>query len=757
MLEHVQRLVLTCVLVTACGRTTLPTQMIDDGDELPQGDATPTDSDIFLLGQTSAAANSNLQDGFEGPSGIAVCGGRMFVADNVQARVLVWNSVPPSGRPDLVLGQPDFTTRSANYNNVIDAQGMVGPDGLDCDATHLVVADASNHRVMIWSPLPTTSFQAADVVLGQADFAHSTANHNGVDGTGMNVPAGVALEGTRLYVADSANHRVLVWDSIPTVNGTSADFALGQPNMTSNGANAGSAGVKRQGMANPSAVAATSTVVAVADTSNNRVLVYQARPLDSSLPDHVLGQNNFTSNAAPMTGTPTVQPHGVRVLPDGSIAVGSSGDDHVHIFAQPSTDGPTALHTLGISSAVSTGEPIYNAQTLSRPRYAIVDGADLYVTDYFAHRILRYDANGSLDTPSAIAVTGQPSVASGAKRCPAGGITASRLGLPQDVVYEQGKIIVADFLYHRVLIWNAMPTIAGAPADVVLGQPDATSYNPIADANVGSTFNFPIRSAVIGGNLYVVDREHQRVVVYDGVPARSGATAAYALGQPDLDAHASQTPVTGITWLQPTCVSSDGTRLLVCDSGHNRVLLWNAIPTDPSTPPNVVLGQPDKSGVASNFGGVNASGMWIPRDAQFIGPGIAVADANNHRVLIWNTIPTLDGTPADVVLGQPDMTTGSLRPADNGSLRGVPVVRFDGSHLYAGTNNRILVWTGIPTANGAAASFVLGQSSPTTDLANPGGISANTFNAAFGIAFGGGRMFVSDTENNRVLSRPVPQ
>jgi hypothetical protein len=34
---------------------------------------------------------------------------------------------------------------------------------------------------------------------------------------------------------------------------------------------------------------------------------------------------------------------------------------------------------------------------------------------------------------------------------------------------------------------------------------------------------------------------------------------------------------------------------------------------------------------------------------------LIVADAWNHRVLIWNEFPTQNGQPADVVIGQPGM------------------------------------------------------------------------------------------------------
>jgi WD40 repeat protein len=40
-------------------------------------------------------------------------------------------------------------------------------------------------------------------------------------------------------------------------------------------------------------------------------------------------------------------------------------------------------------------------------------------------------------------------------------------------------------------------------------------------------------------------------------------------------------------------VSSDGVRLFVTDLGYNRVLIWNSIPTQNNQPADVVVGQPD--------------------------------------------------------------------------------------------------------------------------------------------------------------------
>ena len=57
------------------------------------------------------------------PGKVAFAGGRLLVADTWNNRVLAWNSIPTADNqlPDLVLGQPDFTTPAPR----------LGPDGMN--------------------------------------------------------------------------------------------------------------------------------------------------------------------------------------------------------------------------------------------------------------------------------------------------------------------------------------------------------------------------------------------------------------------------------------------------------------------------------------------------------------------------------------------------------------------------------------------------------------------------------------------------
>src|SRR5450631_4209733 len=75
-----------------------------------------------------------------------------------------------------------------------------------------------------------TNGQAAVVVVGQINFASAVV---GTGATGLNNTfSGVYSSGSQLYIPDYGNHRVLVFNSIPTTNGASASYALGEPDLT---------------------------------------------------------------------------------------------------------------------------------------------------------------------------------------------------------------------------------------------------------------------------------------------------------------------------------------------------------------------------------------------------------------------------------------------------------------------------------------------------------------------------------------------
>ena len=182
-------------------------------------------------------------------------------------------------------------------------------------------------------------------------------------------------------------------------------------------------------------------------------------------------------------------------------------------------------------------------------------------------------------------------------------------------------------------------------------------------------------------------------------------------------------------------------------------------------PADLVLGQAAFNGATANRGGaVGADTLNNPFGVWTDGTRVAVADRNNSRVLIWNTFPTENGQPADLVLGQPDML--SLAPSGGaGGLRLPSDLDARGEQLFVADadNHRVLIWNVFPTQNGQAADGVLGQSdfshvAPNDDDqdgvpdATPSARTVNGFGGFLFLSVAGKRLYIGDFRNNRLLA-----
>jgi hypothetical protein len=230
--------------------------------------------------------------------------GRLFVVDGSSNRVLVFSTVPTAnGAPaTFALGQGDFTSRTGGKS----ASGMNGPTDVWSDGTRLVIVDNANSRVLVWSSIPTQNGQPANVVLGRTAFGLGLGDAVADPPTSasMRFPTGVWSNGTRLYVTDSGNHRVMVWNQFPTANGAPCDFILGQTSFAANTANAGGATPNAIGLQTPYKAVEAGGSLFIADSVNHRVVVHTPIPSSSGEPaDAVLGQDNLDSNR--LVSTPT--------------------------------------------------------------------------------------------------------------------------------------------------------------------------------------------------------------------------------------------------------------------------------------------------------------------------------------------------------------------------------------------------------------------------------------------------------------------
>jgi len=469
-------------------------------------------------------------------------------------------------------------------------------------------------------------------------------NNGGISAATVNEPMGVTLAGSKVVVSDTFNHRVLIWNTWPVSDGVAADLILGQATDTGLSANAG--------------------------------------------------------------GTP-------------------------------------------------------GAATFNTPLEPHWDGARLYVPDHENNRILVWNEMPlSMQQPADFAL-GQPTTSSTTANNV--GVSATTFNQPIHIRTSGNKLAVTDFGNNRVLLWNAIPTGNNTPADLVLGQPDMQSNASNNGGVSASSLSLPTATHVDGTHVFVADYLNNRVLIWNSVPAANGAPADVALGQSSMGTNTTNSGGLSASSLSlPLDVLTVGSKLLVADSGNNRVLVWNQIPTTDNQPADFVLGQPDLDANAANNGGVSASSLAGPSGLHYDGQRLYVVDYGNNRVLVWNEMPSgSDPHPADLVLGQADMTsnTANAEGIDAASLNGPVRVTTASGRLYAvdQLNHRILIWNHLPSTNGAPADKVFGQPDFISGLANSGGdIGLTTLSSPWDVEIIGDHMFVAGRANHRVLLAPIP-
>ncbi len=344
------------------------------------------------------------------------------------------------------------------------------------------------------------------------------------------------------------------------------------------------------------------------------------------------------------------------------------------------------------------------ANTLWSP--SVAEPGSLFVADTANHRVLGFNDTPSASNPTADFVLGQMNFTDSMPN-QGGTVNPFTLAFPHDVVVADGKLFVVDGLNHRVLIWNSVPTTTGAPADVVLGQVNlVTAISGLS----ASKFAQPREVVVVGGRVIVADELNNRVLVWNTIPMTSGVPADLVLGQDTFGAGMANRggAPDANTLYQPSGIWSDGTRLVVSDAYNHRVLVWTTFPTTNGQPADLVVGQPN---FTTNADVLSATGMRVPSSVAANSAQLFVADAGYNRVLVWNAFPATNGEAADVVLGQSSFVNGEPNDDDqDGVDDGAPTdrtlnteatalhmnLRVSGNRLYvADTNNsRVLVYFG---------------------------------------------------------------
>jgi hypothetical protein len=207
--------------------------------------------------------------------------GKIAVTERSGNRIKIWNSIPTSNgaAADLVLGQTTMTGASVNGGGAVSASSLNGPIGMKLVGTKLIVADGGNARVLIWNTFPTSTNQAANIVVGQSDMT-SNGSYGGTYTTsisGMAFPSSLSVDANgHLFVTDFDANRILFWNSVPTTNGVLPTKIWGQPDANTRTSNYG--GLSATSLAYPTYVETFGSTIAFCEQSNERIILM---PIDT--------------------------------------------------------------------------------------------------------------------------------------------------------------------------------------------------------------------------------------------------------------------------------------------------------------------------------------------------------------------------------------------------------------------------------------------------------------------------------------------
>jgi hypothetical protein len=318
---------------------------------------------------TGGVPNYGSANAFYGPEGLAKdSSGNLYVADSENCRVLQFKPPFTNGmNASVAIGQPDLTTSSCpgtgaptsvtldNKGNlwvtsasnsevvefvppfsngmaatlVIGQYGLVGAGPGACNQGgtptastlcgpiaaafdpngNLWVSDDGNSRVLKYAP-PFSTGMAASLELGQpaaTAFTSGKANNGGISATSVQNPWSLTFDASGdLWLADSANNRILEYVP-PFTNGMTAALVIGQSNFTHGDTNRGGSPTANT-LNDPYALNFDADGnLSVADTNNNRVLIF-APPFASGMnASIVLGQTNPNNRAANQGGSSTAE------------------------------------------------------------------------------------------------------------------------------------------------------------------------------------------------------------------------------------------------------------------------------------------------------------------------------------------------------------------------------------------------------------------------------------------------------------------
>lgn len=390
----------------------------------------------------------------------------------------------------------------------------------------------------------------------------------------LNHPNGIATDGTRFLLCDRFNNRVLIWKTLPTKWDSPPDIVLGQDSMTHNLSDSSLGGLNFPGNVS----ASKNGIVAVADTYNDRILIWKTFPEKNK------------QKADVVISLPKLTPQGSQMKYGWPWGVWTDGTK----LAAVATHGSTILfwNSIPISNDQKPDYKITH-QHFGTPRNISTDGSTFFfVGDHNAK------ANG--DRAGTFFWNTYPTTENQTYdfyRDDVGWIKGTKL--------SNGKLAAGGL--SVLYIWDSIPKAANA-------LPNLTIRNAYYSNGDG------VDVVEAAGKLFVNNYNGNNVQVYDPIPTTTSEQPSFVIGSPSVSANTLEK----INYIQNPNVATDG-KILIATSDFDRTLwLWKTIPTKSGQSPDVKISLRENNDIS-------------PWDNALWKNNIVLA--GKQKVAVWNQIP----------------------------------------------------------------------------------------------------------------------
>lgn len=501
---------------------------------------------------------------------------------------------------------------------------QVGPGGVTVEFTGSTYSTASG-GTSGWFH----TGQDADLMLSGIDF-------NNTGGPLLfNHPSGIATDGQRLFLADTFNNRVLIWNTMPTGN-VPPDLVLGQKDFISNDPGPG-----RDQLNWPFGVATDGTHLVVADVNNARILIWNTIPTRSGAPADIV----LEGGGAPWTGS-----GGPPNLPGASWCVWTNGQK---LVVSNTWCGASVLiwNTFPTRDNQPADLVLTGGGDMGTPRHITSDGNCLIVGDHNA-RVEGESQYGSFFWKAFPTVDDQPYDF----------FMSKGFGWLRGAFLSDGRLLLIGGDRKELRIWNSFPQDKNDEADIVLELESAELVGHDYEA-----------VAVAGNRIYFSQGNLNRVIGYNSIPTSQNQAPDFIIGSPDLQTNTLDANF----FIQNGVPASNGRNLFVVSDFDRKLYVWKNIPDESGAYPDIVY----------NLRAVEPP--FLPWDIALWENTLAIA--GEDTVYIWKSLPLGGNFPDTIILGG----IGDLRFQE---LKGVAL---DDRYFYLSDHGagKVYVWEGLPDEN----------------------------------------------------------